>query len=466
MCMNLYYSYFYFINIYIMDYKYLKYKNKYLEYKNNMVGGTREEDIIKLCHNDPTITEYDIIALDTDIIEHLIPVFLANTHLTKLSLVRISPTAIEKTANALAIILNNNKYITTFSIFDTAILNSDAFIQAFLINNTLTTLIFDNSQLIKSILKSFEKMLSNNNIKKLHIRFNTFTPNQQDFKDEQNLITDILAKSSTLNHLSELLLYDNNINILNIIVALHTNTTLTRLLISGNEINIECAHAIAHLLKINKHLNEIHFNDTHIDSHLISIILEGLLHNNTLKILKLNTNRITSDCEIAIAYMLAHNNTLQELYLNSNMITSNGIIAIAKSLINNNTLQELNLYGNSYDDHIIQIYSEFIDLLKKNVIIKEINLNKNYNQENHRQLRALDNELYQILKENEELPQIVNTKRMELYFSYYIHKKKVDKQELPYLPIEIWLNMIDLQLTPRELIYYQLMRKQKTKILL
>ena len=102
-------------------------------------------------------------------------------------------------------------------------------------------------------------------------------------------------------------------------VALHHNSTLKRLLLSGNSISDDGAVALA----------------------------KALHHNSTLKRLDLDKNSISDDGTVALAEALHHNSTLKRLRLSNNSISDDGAVALAQALCHNSTLKVLRLSGNN-----------------------------------------------------------------------------------------------------------------------
>ena len=130
------------------------------------------------------------------------------------------------------------------------------------------------------------------------------------------------------------------------------NTTVTRLDLSFNKLDSECADKICEGLAHNNTLRHLSLSGNKLDSGCADKICEGLAHNNTLRHLSLSGNKLDSECADKICEVLAHNNTLIFLDLSGNNLDSECADKICEGLAHNNTLIYLDLSGNNTSDPV------------------------------------------------------------------------------------------------------------------
>lgn len=111
----------------------------------------------------------------------------------------------------------------------------------------------------------------------------------------------------------------------------------------------ELSEAMARALKVNRTLEELHLQKCNITDFGVKwLIDEGLVYNNTLKVLDLGCNSISRDGAIKIASLLKTNATLEVIELGCNKVENDGAVAISESLASsNNSLKVLMLRNNN-----------------------------------------------------------------------------------------------------------------------
>ena len=77
----------------------------------------------------------------------------------------------------------------------------------------------------------------------------------------------------------------------------------------------------------------------------------GLVRNETLTVLDLRCNRLTSACAPALERLLTHCPSLEELCLSNNNLGDDGAAAVAAGLQHNTNLSWLELSHNRINDH-------------------------------------------------------------------------------------------------------------------
>ena len=124
--------------------------------------------------------------------------------------------------------------------------------------------------------------------------------------------------------------------------ALCNNTSLERLDISYNKLEMKGSVALADLLSCNKSLAELNLGWCGIpEAGLIEIVTRGLLHNTSLEKLHISGNKLGMKGSEALADVLSCNKSLTELNLGRCDIP--GLREIARGLLQNTTLQTLQL---------------------------------------------------------------------------------------------------------------------------
>ena len=127
------------------------------------------------------------------------------------------------------------------------------------------------------------------------------------------------------------------------------NTSVTRLDLSHNKLDSECADKICEGLCNNNSLTHLDLSYNKLDSKCVDKICEGLCNNNTLKYLDLSHNKLDSECADKICEGLCNNNSLQWLDLSDNKLDSECADKIYEGLCNNNSLTLLDLSDNKLD---------------------------------------------------------------------------------------------------------------------
>jgi Ran GTPase-activating protein (RanGAP) involved in mRNA processing and transport len=131
---------------------------------------------------------------------------------------------------------------------------------------------------------------------------------------------------------------------------LATNSSVTSLVLSKNDIGDEGSVDIGEALTKNSTLALIDLEDNGIGDTGSSSIAAALLENTTLTKVFLNGNSIGPGGAAAIAEMLRVNTNLQFLGLGRNCIGNGGAVAIAAALRSNATITRLDLNGNGISD--------------------------------------------------------------------------------------------------------------------
>jgi len=125
--------------------------------------------------------------------------------------------------------------------------------------------------------------------------------------------------------------------------ALHINTTLRSLQITGHE-------------------GFMRFNYTeNISDKEIFLLSESLKHNNVLTSLDLSCNNIKNAGAICIANLLQQNTTIKKIILKRNFIQKDGLLAIAKSLMDNTVVEQIQLKNANYKEHLILLFYQLIE---------------------------------------------------------------------------------------------------------
>nr|XP_014342010.1 PREDICTED: leucine-rich repeat-containing protein 34 [Latimeria chalumnae] len=174
--------------------------------------------------------------------------------------------------------------------------------------------------------------------------------------------------------------------VLNNNVAIKSINLSRPLLFSQQE---ETTVHLAKMLKVNKHLEELHLEKHDMKEFGAERLSETLVENFTLRYLDLSCNRITRDGTKCLAQLLKHNTSLEildlsanrieddgALYLSeaiafhntnlkalavlSNNIGGKGLVALADAMKRNTTLACIYIWGNKFDEATCSAFLELI----------------------------------------------------------------------------------------------------------
>ncbi|KAJ6250167.1 nlr family card domain-containing protein [Anaeramoeba flamelloides] len=208
-------------------------------------------------------------------------------------------------------------------------------------------------------------------------------------------IRDVLKKNHTLTKLD---LAHNEIGSKgskSIGEALKINQTLTKLDLSENQINAKGVKYLSEALKVNQTLTQLNLSENKIGSKGIKTLSEALKVNQTLTKLNLDLNGI-GDKEIEeVGELPKKNQSVTELELDSNQIQDNETKDINEVLRVNQTLTKLDLSSdNQIRDNLIKEevdknIQEFIQSLKINKSIINLNIDFGFNEEDLNKLEYL-----------------------------------------------------------------------------
>ncbi|KAL0208034.1 hypothetical protein P9112_010621 [Eukaryota sp. TZLM1-RC] len=129
--------------------------------------------------------------------------------------------------------------------------------------------------------------------------------------------------------------------------ALESNSTLTQLNLSDNNIADEGASSLARALESNYTLTQMNLSDNNIADEGASSLARALESNYTLTQLNLSDNNIADEGASSLARALESNYTLTQLNLSDNNIADEGASSLARALESNSTLTQLNLSDNN-----------------------------------------------------------------------------------------------------------------------
>jgi Ran GTPase-activating protein 1 len=204
-------------------------------------------------------------------------------------------------------------------------------------NSIFEVLNFSNNNLeLKGINKLLSRITNYNAVKKLFLGNNNIC-NEGALVIANNVL-------SSLPLLKSLNLSDNKIEdegAYNIFDALVNNTSLTRLDLSSNKINLK-----KYYLPDLPFLKSLYLSDNNIYNIGASNIANGLINNTSLKRLDVSDNNIRNTGASSFANLLTISQFLTSLDLSDNKIKDKGAYDIAKALLNNRSLLRLDLSGN------------------------------------------------------------------------------------------------------------------------
>jgi len=156
--------------------------------------------------------------------------------------------------------------------------------------------------------------------------------------------------------------------------SLGTNTYITKIDLSVNQITNKGAKAIGKALETNTVITEIDLSGNQISHEGAEAIAKALETNNNIKRIYLNINQISNQGGKAIAKALERNTCIAEIYLGSNQISDEGGKAIAKALESNTNITKIDLSYNQIND---EGATAIIKALESNTSVNKIYLKDN-----------------------------------------------------------------------------------------
>ncbi|HEY9608255.1 hypothetical protein, partial [Allocoleopsis sp.] len=129
--------------------------------------------------------------------------------------------------------------------------------------------------------------------------------------------------------------------------ALTDNQSVTGLWLKRNPIGTAGAYHIAQMLRHNRTIRTLDLVSTQMGEDGLAAILDALIHTNrTVERLYLGGNQINPDQTYWLADLLRHNPSINGLFLNVNCLGDAGVEVLAEGLQENQTLSELGLASN------------------------------------------------------------------------------------------------------------------------
>ena len=159
-----------------------------------------------------------------------------------------------------------------------------------------------------------------------------------------------------------------------IVRALHSISSLYDLNISKNDLTEEAANYIAAVILNNDKLQRIDFSGNLLNASGMIKIAKKLQHIYSLSELNIGWNNITEEAAKDIAAVILNNDKLQRLNLSGNKLRATGIIIIAKKLQNLSSLFELNIGWNNITE---EAANDIAAVILNNNDLKALNLSGN-----------------------------------------------------------------------------------------
>ena len=255
-------------------------------------------------------------------------------------------------------------------------------------NSYLEQLGLGNNNLGSSAIVILQALKGNSKIKILYLDNNNM--NAEVTEDLANVIKNNLD-------LEELFLSNNSLGSSAIVIlqALKENSKLKILDLNSNKMTAEVAEDLANVIKNNLDLEELFLSNNSLGSSAI-VILQALKENSKLKILDLNSNKMTAEVAEDLANVIKNNLDLEKLYLSNNSLGSSAIM-ILQALKENFNLQILNL---DYNNMTGEVAEDLANIIKSNSYLEQLGLGNN-------NLGPSAIVILQALKENSKL-QILN----------------------------------------------------------
>ena len=155
--------------------------------------------------------------------------------------------------------------------------------------------------------------------------------------------------------------------------ALMHNITLKKITLDCHEKFYNgAAQSFANLLMTNTTLTHIDLSSNNIDSIGAEALANVLYTNTTLLVLNLCFNRISDEGAKALSLALNNNASLLELNLNNNNIGYNGIHAFSVNIGNNTTLTKFSIHGNYFGADYYSLNSIIDYFIQRNMELYKI----------------------------------------------------------------------------------------------
>eukprot|EP01080_Neovahlkampfia_damariscottae_P009270 gene9270-1357_t len=156
--------------------------------------------------------------------------------------------------------------------------------------------------------------------------------------------------------------------------ALFENESLEEFNVEGNQISVnEYAEKIGTFLSINKTLKILNLQSNKLSDEVGLSIANSMEKNNSIEMIYLSNNKFSDECGVQFAKSLEKNTTLKLLNFDDNKFTNRTAVQFGKSLKNNKNLNVLSLAFNQISDIGLL---EIIGSLESNNL-KEIYLGNN-----------------------------------------------------------------------------------------
>lgn len=278
------------------------------------------------------------------------------------------------------------------------------------------------NQLGKDAIEKLLEDKSNRLLKKIRFKildensnylFKNFNTNLKDFDLSFNykINLSLLKKIISFKNISQINLQSNNItdHIISILVnhIIEINAPLKILKLQSNKITSVGSKDISFLLKNNIHLKVLNLAGNplgYIGIRNICIVLEK--SNNVLEQLLINYTKCNNYCSKDIYNMLIKNNKIIILTLLGNFFNNNGIDIILSALRKNNKLLKLSVGDNKTDS---RAFNNIGNYLKYNKSIRVLEIKSS---------RIQDDILYKLGKVLQDNKNLVKLNLMDNYLSY------------------------------------------------
>jgi len=252
--------------------------------------------------------------------------------------------------------------------------------------------------------------------------------------------------------------------------VLKTNTTIQELYLQKTRFGL-CAQSIdcfAKALSENSSLQKLDLSYNKIQDEEAKLLFQALEKNVGLKYIKLEENGIGNESIKSLAHFLKENTSLQKINLACNNIDDEGVKCLAQALKFNKTLKAINLdchwdcnRGSEGIDYLIDTLEHNTTLtsvilkytLKSERLIELLEINKRQDVEGIKKKVAKRSQYFITLWKNKEfrlLPRELRyqIKALSILFGFdlglkgIIPRKDPKLPQLPYLPLEMWYQII------------------------
>lgn len=268
----------------------------------------------------------------------------------------------------IADIIEHDKFITRLSFHNCNIDDTSAIylFNKLKNNNTVKVLIFHGNKITEYGFAALSELMKTNAIISLCL-------SSINIGSSIKCINEIIKNNKTIIELNLGKMNMKRRDFKSLVLALEYNQSIITLYLYDNKKLCNSKFSYKYLLKLfkNKNIKTLSLHSCNISSELIDLIFNAMISNTTLTELVLSYNEITSNNIIKLCELIKNNNTLERLELGYNKFNDHDGLMILGSLHYNSSLNDLNLKQTGY-------FNKFMPDIDLNLRISDDTIDKIY----------------------------------------------------------------------------------------